>query len=116
MSKDKRGPIKTVLGFLAGAISGATLGLLMAPKAGKETREDLKAKSEELVAAGKKDFAKKSKELKVKVDEVTKNFEKGIERLKSSESQEAISPEPKEEKGAEKPKKETAAKKATPKK
>ena len=33
---------KTIVGFLAGAVFGTTLGVLFAPKSGKETRKDLK--------------------------------------------------------------------------
>lgn len=50
MSKSKG---KFVLGAVFGAIAGAVTGLLMAPKSGKETREDLKNKSKEIIADSK---------------------------------------------------------------
>lgn len=40
---------KFALGAVFGAIAGAIAGVLMAPKSGKETREDIKNKSKELV-------------------------------------------------------------------
>ena len=33
---------KTIIGFLAGTVVGTALGVLFAPKSGKETREELK--------------------------------------------------------------------------
>ena len=58
--------------FLAGAAIGVGLGVLFAPKAGAETRKELKEKMDELV--------KKVKELDVQ--EVKDNFLKKIEELK----------------------------------
>ena len=58
--------------FLAGAAIGVGLGVLFAPKAGVETRKELKEKMDELV--------KKVKELDV--EEVKENFLKKIEELK----------------------------------
>lgn len=50
MSKSKG---KFALGAIFGAIAGAVAGVLMAPKSGKETREDLKAKSKDLAEDAK---------------------------------------------------------------
>ena len=58
--------------FVIGAGIGAGLGLLFAPKTGKETRKELKIKLDELVA--------KAKELDM--DEVTKQVEAKISELK----------------------------------
>ena len=58
--------------FLAGAAIGVGLGVLFAPKAGSETRKELKEKMDELV--------KKVKELDVQ--EVKDSFLKKIDELK----------------------------------
>ena len=58
--------------FIIGAGIGAGLGLLFAPKTGKETRKELKIKLDELIA--------KAKELDM--DEVTKQVEAKISELK----------------------------------
>ena len=58
--------------FLAGAAIGVGLGVLFAPKAGSETRKELKQKMDELV--------KKVKELDMQ--EVKENFLNKIEEIK----------------------------------
>lgn len=58
--------------FLAGAAIGVGLGILFAPKAGSETRKELKQKFDELV--------KKIKE--IDVVEVKENFLKKVEEIK----------------------------------
>ena len=68
MSKKSNGLGK----FLAGAAIGVGLGVLFAPKAGSETRKELKEKIDELV--------KKVKELDV--EEVKDAFLKKIEEIK----------------------------------
>ncbi len=61
MSKDEGGFLKFVFGLFSGVVSGIVVGLLVAPKTGKEMREDLLIKSKEL-----KDLTKdKISELKV---------------------------------------------------
>ena len=79
--------------FVAGAVVGASLGVLFAPKAGSETRKDLKKKLDEMAEQAKnidpkevkKEFDKKVQEIKkeladldkVKVLEIAK--EKGLQ-------------------------------------
>lgn len=58
--------------FLAGAAIGVGLGVLFAPKAGSETRKELKQKFDEIV--------KKIKE--IDIDEVRESFLKKIEDIK----------------------------------
>ena len=84
---------KVATGLTLGAIFGAIAGLLFAPKAGKETREDIKKfaqdtkeKGEELFEGAKKEVAVKLENLKKAgkeingddykkiVDEIVENF------------------------------------------
>lgn len=59
--------------FIAGAAVGATLGILFAPKSGKETRQDLKRLFD--------DFMKKVKE--IDIQEVKEQLENKIEEIKA---------------------------------
>ncbi len=71
MSKEKKSGVGK---FVLGAALGASLGLLFAPKSGKETRKDLKNKLDELMG--------KVKELDAK--EVKEAFEKKVNEIKAS--------------------------------
>jgi len=57
---------KFVLGTLFGAAAGLVAGILTAPKSGKETRAELKAKADVL----KTDATKKVEEVQTKANEV----------------------------------------------
>lgn len=76
MSKEKKEK-KTKKGgtgkFILGAAVGAGLGILFAPKAGSETRKDLKKKFDELL--------KKAKE--IDMDEVKEDIQNKIEEIKA---------------------------------
>jgi gas vesicle protein len=70
MSESKVGSF--IKGLFLGAIAGATAGVLLAPKSGKETREDLKKMAEEyqdkamdMYATAKKTVEKKMTNLKM---------------------------------------------------
>jgi len=51
----KKNPVNFLLGLVAGAVAGAALGMLLAPKNGQETRNLITSKIDE--------FAKKGKEI-----------------------------------------------------
>ena len=77
MSKDK-GIEKKKKGygkFVLGAAIGAGLGILFAPKSGKETRADLKRKLDELVDQIKN----------IDVEEVKAEFDAKVEEIKAEE-------------------------------
>jgi gas vesicle protein len=60
---------KFALGALFGAAAGLVAGILTAPKSGKETREDIKAKATEVKATAKAKAAQaKTKATAVKAD------------------------------------------------
>ena len=59
--------------FLAGAALGASLGILFAPKSGKETREDISKKLKEIIEQVKE----------IDVEEVRNNITKKVEEIKA---------------------------------
>lgn len=69
---------KFALGALIGGAIGAVAALLTAPKSGKETREDLKKKVNEI----KTDTEKKAGEVKEKATAVKKDVESQATELK----------------------------------
>lgn len=56
-----KGSGKFVVGALIGAAAGAALGLLFAPKSGKETRKAIAEKAKDYSEKGKKLVAKEAK-------------------------------------------------------
>ncbi len=90
MSKEKSGLGK----FLLGAGIGVGLGILFAPKSGKETRADLKKKMDELMAKLKDIDAKDVKKaIEKKVEEIKtdlKNLDKETVAKKVKEGAEKI--------------------------
>ncbi|HRC28134.1 MAG TPA: YtxH domain-containing protein [Candidatus Saccharimonas sp.] len=80
---------KFAFGALLGAAAGVVAGFLTAPKSGKETRADLKAKAEELKSEGEKKAAEVKKqgeklydEGKKTVDDYRGRAERAVEAAK----------------------------------
>jgi gas vesicle protein len=63
---------KIILGTIAGAIAGTLTGMMIAPGSGKENREKIGKKQEEILG-NLNDLAEK---LRVQKDEVIKNIKK----------------------------------------
>lgn len=75
---------KLAVGAVIGAAAGVALGILTAPKSGKETREDLKRKAEEAkdkANATRDDLIFKAEEV---ADDVRVKAAEKIESVKSS--------------------------------
>ena len=66
-------------GLLVGGAAGIILGILYAPKSGKETREGIGQKAEELLAKTKEDYEKALEKSK-------RTYESALERLRRIES------------------------------
>jgi gas vesicle protein len=69
------------LSFVVGSIVGAALGVLFAPKPGKETREDIAEAAGEL----KKEAEKLTKEAKQRIDGFVEDSKAAIAKLSSKE-------------------------------
>ncbi len=93
MSKDKKRK-RHYGGFILGALAGATVGLLFAPKKGSELRADLKKKLDELldqakqidVQEVKEQFNKKVEEIKAELADMDKEKALNIAKKKASEA------------------------------
>jgi gas vesicle protein len=67
-----------VAGLMIGGLIGAAIGILYAPKSGKETREELGRKADELMAKAKEEY-------ELAVEKSRKAYESTVQRLKSLE-------------------------------
>jgi gas vesicle protein len=65
-------------GLFIGGLIGAALGVLYAPKSGKETREDLARKTDDLIARAKEDYEQT-------LEKSRKAYESAVRRLKEAE-------------------------------
>jgi gas vesicle protein len=61
-----------VKGLLIGTVAGVVAGILLAPKSGAETREDIKKLAEDLKDKAEDAYAKARKEVEKKIEQVKK--------------------------------------------
>jgi len=61
-------------GVLVGGLIGAALGILFAPKSGKETREDIAKKTEEFVTRAKDEYDRNLEKSKKAYDNMMAHF------------------------------------------
>jgi gas vesicle protein len=76
---ESKGTGKFFLGAVCGAIAGAIAGVVLAPKSGKETREDIKAASDKAIEEAKKTgnkFFKRDKKEEEKAEKAAKKAKK----------------------------------------
>ena len=76
MSNQVEGFIK---GILLGGVIGAAIGILYAPKSGRETREDINRKTEELLKKAKEEY-------EVTLKKSSKAYEAAVKQLRHLES------------------------------
>lgn len=86
MAKDEKSK-KLAMGALVGAAAGFVAGVLLAPKSGKETRDDLKKGAKEGVKAADKQLRHIHDELSKLVDKA----EVHIDKLSDNAKKEAVS-------------------------
>ncbi|MGD0280462.1 MAG: YtxH domain-containing protein [Smithella sp.] len=77
-------------GFFVGGLIGMALGILFAPKSGKETREDITRKADELLAKAKEEYGKVTEKTKTAHDESVNNL-KDLETSEEEKTMEAES-------------------------
>jgi gas vesicle protein len=65
-------------GLVIGGLIGAAIGILFAPKSGKETREDIAVKADELLVKAKEEYEKTAQKSKAA-------YEAAVARLKEAE-------------------------------
>lgn len=96
--------LKYVIAGAAGAIVGAAIGLLFAPKPGKETREDLKAKGAELkdkAAATAERLGEKAGAVAQKVRAIGDQIKEHVEKARELRVEAAQEPDDEEQPSAE---------------
>ena len=73
------------MSFIVGGIAGGVLGILFAPKAGKETREDISEAAAEI----KKEAQKFTKDAKARVDGFVEESKDVIAKLSTKDKDKA---------------------------
>jgi len=67
-----------VKGLVIGGLVGAAIGILFAPKSGKETRQDIADKADELLTKAKEEYEKAAEKSKAA-------YETAVKQLKNAE-------------------------------
>jgi gas vesicle protein len=82
-----------VKGLVIGGLIGAAIGILFAPKSGKETRQDIAKKADEVLAKAKEEYEKAAEKSKVAYDTAVKHLKRAEEsaREKVEEIEEKVS-------------------------
>ena len=82
-----------VKGVVIGGLIGAALGILFAPKSGKETRQDIANKADELLAKAKDEYEKTVEKSKAVYEEAVRRLKdaEGAAREKVGEIEEKVS-------------------------
>ena len=62
-------------GLIVGGLIGAALGILYAPKSGRETREDIARKTEELLSKAKEEYEKALEKSKLAYESAAKHLQ-----------------------------------------
>lgn len=87
-----------IKGLVIGGLIGAALGILYAPKSGKETREEIRHSAEELLEKAKEQYEEASRKIEQlagrekalyvgKKERLKKALEAGVEAFKQETSQ-----------------------------
>ena len=80
-------------GLVLGGLIGAVIGILFAPKSGKETRQDIADKADELLSKAKEEYEKAIERSKATYDAAVTRLKtaEGVAREKVKEIEENIS-------------------------
>jgi gas vesicle protein len=80
-------------GLVIGGLIGAAIGILFAPKSGKETRQDIADKADELLSKAKEEYEKAIEKSKATYDAAVTRLKtaEGVAREKVKEIEENIS-------------------------
>jgi gas vesicle protein len=73
-----------IISVLAAAVGGFVAGVLLAPKSGKETREDLKGKADSIKQKSTESFDRASEEVKAGGRRLKKIASESVENIKEN--------------------------------
>ncbi|HOG13098.1 MAG: YtxH domain-containing protein [Smithellaceae bacterium] len=82
-----------VKAFVVGGLIGAAIGILFAPKSGKETRQDISLKADELLSKAREEYEKASEKGRAAYEAATVRAREleGLAREKAGEISEKVS-------------------------